>query len=173
MSTRPERPYADPYLAGVGLGLVLLASFVITGHGLGASGAFASGAAGVVRAVAPEHARASPYFSRYLHDGRGPWLDWLVVEILGVFVGGWLSARLAGRWRAAIDRGPGVSSRARLIAAGAGGMAMGVGAVFARGCTSGQALSGGAMLSVGSWLFIATAFAGAYAIAPIVRRLWR
>jgi hypothetical protein len=29
------------------------------------------------------------------------------------------------------------------------------------------------MLSVGSWLFIVAAFAAAYAVAPIVRRLWR
>ena len=173
MSARPERPYADPYVAGVGLGLVLLATFVITGHGLGASGAFASGAAGVVRAVSPEHARASPYFSRYLQGGQGPWLDWFVVEIAGVFLGGSLSAWLAGRWRAGVDRGPGVGSRTRLVAAGAGGAAMGAGAVLARGCTSGQALSGGAMLSVGSWLFIVAAFAAAYAVAPIVRRLWR
>ena len=44
MSARvTPRPYADPYLAGVGLGLVLLASFVLAGRGLGASGAFADG----------------------------------------------------------------------------------------------------------------------------------
>jgi uncharacterized membrane protein YedE/YeeE len=50
---------------------------------------------------------------------------------------------------------------------------MGLGAVLARGCTSGQALTGGALLSVGSWLFILTAFVAAYATAPFVRRVWR
>jgi len=49
---------------------------------------------------------------------------------------------------------------------------MGTGAVLARGCTSGQALTGGALLSVGSWLFIAGAFAAAYATAPFLRRAW-
>jgi uncharacterized membrane protein YedE/YeeE len=49
---------------------------------------------------------------------------------------------------------------------------MGLGAVLARGCTSGQALTGGALLSVGSWLFMIGAFAAAYLIAPIVRRAW-
>ena len=54
MSARvASRPYADPYLAGVGLGLVLLASFVLAGRGLGASGAFATAAATSVQAVAP------------------------------------------------------------------------------------------------------------------------
>ena len=45
------RPYSDPYLAGAALGLVLLGAFVITGRGLGASGAFASSVASVVDAV--------------------------------------------------------------------------------------------------------------------------
>ena len=56
MSARSDgvpRPYADPYLAGVALGLVLLASFVIAGRGLGASGAFATAAATTVQSVAP------------------------------------------------------------------------------------------------------------------------
>jgi hypothetical protein len=49
---------------------------------------------------------------------------------------------------------------------------MGVGAKLARGCTSGQALTGGALLSVGSWTFIAGAFAAAYVAAFLLRRLW-
>lgn len=32
--------YTNAYVAGVGVGLVLLATFVLTGHGLGAIGAF-------------------------------------------------------------------------------------------------------------------------------------
>jgi uncharacterized membrane protein YedE/YeeE len=49
---------------------------------------------------------------------------------------------------------------------------MGLGAVLARGCTSGQALTGGALLSLGSWVFIVAAFGAAYAVAPLLRRLW-
>ena len=41
----PARPDANPYVAGVALGLVLLAAFVLTGQGLGASGAFANASA--------------------------------------------------------------------------------------------------------------------------------
>ena len=80
LPTRAPRPYANPYVAGVGLGLVLVAAFVIMGRGLGA--------------------------------------------------------------------------------------------VLARGCTSGQALTGGALLSVGSWIFVLGAFAAAYTVAPLVRRVW-
>jgi uncharacterized membrane protein YedE/YeeE len=166
------RPYADPYVAGTGLGLVLLAAFVIAGRGLGASGAFASGAAGVVAAASPARAAANPYFARYL-AGDGPWHEWLLLEIAGVVIGGFLSALAAGRLRAAIERGPGIGRGSRLANAFAGGSAMGIGAVLARGCTSGLALTGGALLSAGSWLFMMAAFAGAYLFAPIVKRAWR
>jgi uncharacterized membrane protein YedE/YeeE len=169
--SRSGRPYANPYLAGVALGLVLLAAFVVMGRGLGASGAFASGAAGVVSTVAPERAQANAYFARYL-GGEGPWLDWLLIEIVGVAIGGFLSALVAGRLRIAVERGPRFSRRARLTTAFVAGAVMGLGAVLARGCTSGQALTGGALLSVGSWLFIGGAFAAAYAAAPLVRRAW-
>jgi uncharacterized protein len=166
------RPYADPYVAGAALGLVLLAAYVVVGRGLGASGAFATSAAGAVAAASPDTAYANPYFARYL-GGRGPWLDWLLFEIAGVFIGGYLSARLAGRIRREVERGPRISARARLATAFGGGAVMGLGAVLARGCTSGLALTGGALLSVGSWLFIMSAFAAAYLFAPLMKRAWR
>ena len=53
-----------------------------------------------------------------------------------------------------------------------GGAVMGYGARLARGCTSGQALSGGAVLAVGSWAFMLCVFIGGYALAYFVRRLW-
>ena len=178
-STRAEtevvaRPYASPYLAGVGIGLVLLAAFAVMGRGLGASGAFSSVAAASVAAVAPAHAAENPALADYLGDGtRGPLGDWLVVEVIGIALGGFASARLAGRFGRTMERGAGITDRARLVYAFGGGAVMGVGARLARGCTSGQALTGGALLSVGSWLFVATAFAAAYAAAPLFRREWR
>jgi len=149
------KPYSDPYLAGIGLGLVLLAAFVWVGRGLGASGAFSS----VVEAVSTRSAT--------------PLGDWLVLELLGVAAGGYLSARRAGRTGVVLERGPRVFGSGRILAAVSGGVLMGVGAKFARGCTSGQALSGGALLSAGSWIFIAACFATGYLIAPVARRLWR
>jgi hypothetical protein len=172
-AARPApRPYADPYLAGVALGLVLLAAFVLAGRGLGASGAFASVAAAAVDKVSSPAARGSFFFADHLDSGA-LWDDWLVVELAGVFVGGWASAALAGRARVAVERGPHGTVASRLVAAGGGGAVMGVGAVLARGCTSGQALTGGALLSVGSWLFMLGAFAAAYAAAFVFRGAWR
>jgi len=172
MSARvAPRPYADPYLAGVGLGLVLLASFVLAGRGLGASGAFAAVAATSVRAVAPAAAAGNGYLAEHLAAG-GPLRDWLVVEMLGVIVGGFVSAKLAGRLALRVERGAHTSLRHRLGMAVGGGALMGGGAVLARGCTSGQALTGGALLSVGAWLFIGAAFAAAYLVALATRRSW-
>jgi uncharacterized membrane protein YedE/YeeE len=159
-------------VAGVGLGLVLLAAFVIMGRGLGASGAFASGAAGISAAVAPARAAANPFFARYL-SGDGPWREWRLFEMAGVILGGFLSALAARRLRFAIERGPRIGLGSRLGNAFAGGAVMGIGAVLARGCTSGLALTGGALLSAGSWLFMIAAFAGGYLFAPLMKRAWR
>ena len=45
--------FANPYLAGIGLGLVLLASFLIMGKGLGASGAASRLGVSAVDTLAP------------------------------------------------------------------------------------------------------------------------
>ena len=148
------KAYSNPYLAGAGIGLALLAAIVLAGRGLGASGAFAS-----VLEV-----------PRY---GAEPLTDWLVLELAAVMVGGFASAIAAGRFHIGIERGAHISNRTRLLAAFGGGTVMGVGARLARGCTSGLGLTGGALLSAGSWLFVMAAFAGAYALAPVVRRLWQ
>lgn len=174
-SSRPAapRPYSNPYLAGVGLGLVLLTAFVVMGRGLGASGAFSSLVAWGVDSVAAGHARANPFYVGYLDGGIGhPLKSWLVFEVLGLAAGGLLSGALAGRIRRRIEQGPRSSSGGRLALALVGGFLMGVGSKLARGCTSGQALSGGALLGVGSWSFMIMVFVGAYATAWFVRRQW-
>jgi uncharacterized membrane protein YedE/YeeE len=166
-------PYMNPYLAGIGLGLVLLAAFVIMGRGLGASGAMSSLLAWFIDLVAPAHARANEVYTSYLENGFGhPLKSWLVFEVIGVALGGLLSGVLAHRVRRTIERGPRIGSRSRLLLAFTGGALMGVGAKLARGCTSGQALSGGALLSAGAWAFMLMVFVGAYATAWFVRRQW-
>lgn len=172
MSTPADtRPYMNPYLAGVGIGVALLAAFVIMGRGLGASGAFTSMVAAGVGSMAPTHAAGNGMWGHYL-EGPGLLGDWLVIEIIGVTLGGLASAVVAGRFRLAVERGPRITDRARLLHAFGGGAVMGIGAKLARGCTSGQALTGGALLSVGSWLFIIGAFAAGYGAAPLFRRQW-
>jgi hypothetical protein len=166
-------PYTNPYLAGVGLGLVLLAAFVIMGRGLGASGGFNAIVAFLMNGVAPEHARTREWLAGYLVAGTSPLKEWLVFEIVGVFTGAVISGLLARRVRVIVEKGPRASVRARLLMAFGGGMLMAIGAALARGCTSGQALTGGALLNLGSWVAMLMIFAGAYALAYFVRWEWR
>jgi uncharacterized membrane protein YedE/YeeE len=175
VTTRPEIRYSDPYLAGVGLGLVLLSAYVLVGHGIGASGGFATiVASGTAMVVGTTRASASPAIAPYLLQGIAtPLRDWFVWELAGVAAGGFSSAWLAGRVRGMTAHGPRISRRQRIAAAVAGGVLMGFGAKLARGCTSGQALTGGALLAAGSWIFIITCFAAGYLVSPLARRLWQ
>jgi len=167
-------PYTNPYLAGIGLGLVLLSAFVVMGRGLGASGAVNAFVAWVVSLVAPGHAAGNEFLQEYLGDGSThPLKAWLVFEVLGVFAGALLSGVLARRVAVITERGPRVSVGTRLLMAFAGGATMAFGAALARGCTSGQALTGGSMLNAGSWATMMAIFGGAYALAWFVKWQWR
>jgi len=166
-----ERRHMNPYLAGFGLGLVLLAAFLIMGRGLGATAASGSVVAWLSGLAAPEWTAANPALKGYYAEP--PWVNWTFYLIVGVFVGSLVSARLAGRVRLRIERGPQLSAGARLALAFAGGAVAAAGAKLAKGCTSGQALTGGAQLNVGSWIFMFSVFAGAYALAYFVRKEWR
>ena len=102
-SGRPASPYWNPYLAGIGLGLVLLAAFVLVGRGLGASGAFSSTVAWLVNLVAPAHAQSNEYLQGYLGDGTThPLKAWLVFEVLGVMAGALTLGHGGGGLRARI-----------------------------------------------------------------------
>jgi hypothetical protein len=168
---RAAPAYLNPYLAGAGLGLVLLAAFVIMGRGLGATGAFSAFLAWAVSSVSPEHAQAIAPYADYLGDEH-PLNAWLVFLVGGAFVGALISGLSAHRVHACIEKGPNIGAGGRLLAAYVGGALAGVGAKIGLGCTSGQALTGGALLNAGSWMFMLMVFAGGYAAAWFVRKQW-
>jgi uncharacterized membrane protein YedE/YeeE len=166
------KEYWNPYLAGVVLGLVLLAAYLVAGNGLGATALPKRSLAVVGNAVSPEWTAHNTVLKGYVADGASPLRNWLVVEVVGVILGGFLGALTAGRLATKVDKGPNISLRGRLVFAAAGGVIMGFAASLARGCTSGQALSGGAGLGTGSWVFMLMVFAGGYSVAHLVRRQW-
>ncbi|MFB3852348.1 MAG: YeeE/YedE thiosulfate transporter family protein [Vicinamibacterales bacterium] len=171
---RKPAPYSNPYLTGIGLGLVLLAAFVVMGRGLGASGFFKAIAAFAGEAIAPQWTAGNAFLGSYLGDGTSsPLQNYFVYLITGVAAGAFLSGLLAHRVGRAIEKGPRVSVRARFLMAFSGGTITAVGAGLARGCTSGQALTGGSLLNLGSWAFMLSVFAGAYALAYFVRWQWK
>jgi hypothetical protein len=159
----------NPYLGGIALGLVLAASFIVSGRGLGASGAAYHVALAGLDAVAPAHVASVPYFNQGEQDH---FENRLVFMMIGVLLGGLMGAYSAGRLKLGIVRGPRIGVWPRLALALAGGVIMGMSARMSLGCTSFQALSGGALLSVGSWVFMMGVFGGGYALAWFVRRQW-
>lgn len=171
LATPVAKPYWNPYFVGALLGLVLLASYLVAGRGLGATGAFSSVAAWIASVVTPEHAQANAVHARYLAGGS-PLTAWLVFLLVGAFIGAAISGFLAGRFAISIEKGPRLTDTQRLWLAFAGGIIAAFGARIAKGCTSGQALTGGAILNVGSLVFMLSVFAAAYAVAWIFRKEW-
>ena len=169
---RVAKPYINPYLGGILLGLVLFAAFFLTGSGLGASGGMNRLLVMIEDALVPGHVDRTPYLLAMAGGDKNPLDSWVVWVTVGVVIGGFVSGFRNGRLKVETVRGPRVPVKLRWVMAFIGGGFMGYGARFARGCTSGQAISGGAVLSVGSWAFMFAVFAGAYALAYFVRRLW-
>jgi uncharacterized membrane protein YedE/YeeE len=171
-ANREPRPYVNPYVAGTLLGVVLFLSFYVTGGGLGASSAMSRVQTGVLDLLAPGHVDRVAYFAEMAGGSRNPWAHYAVYMLVGTVLGGFVSGLVNRRVKLETRKGPRISVHARWGFALLGGAIMGYGARMARGCTSGQALSGGAVLSVGSWAFAMAIFASAYAVAWFFRRLW-
>jgi uncharacterized membrane protein YedE/YeeE len=165
--------YLNPYLGGVLLGLVLLAANFISGRGLGASGAIKSVYVTAVTTVKPSVTETSEFMKEYkgMHAG-GPMKNWLVFQMLGVIVGGFLSGAFAGRLKLKVEHSPKITSKRRLVFALMGGILFGFGSQLGRGCTSGSALSGMAVLSLGGFVTMVAIFGTGYALAYFMRKNW-
>lgn len=165
--------YLNPYLGGVLLGIVLLAANFVAGRGLGASGAIKSTVVTAMTTVAPSSAEKSGFVKEFRESHTGnPMKTWLVFEMLGVIVGGFLSGAFAGRLKFKVEHSPKITSRKRLLLALGGGVLFGFGSQLGRGCTSGSALSGMAVLSLGGFITMMAIFGTAYVLAYFFRKNW-
>jgi len=165
--------YLNPYVGGVLLGLVLLAANFVAGRGLGASGAIKSTVVETMNIVAPEASEKSGFVKEFHESHQGnPMKTWLVFEMMGVIVGGFLSGAMAGRLKFKIEHSPKITSRKRLLLALTGGILFGFGSQLGRGCTSGSALSGMAVLSLGGFITMMAIFGTAFALAFFFRKNW-
>jgi uncharacterized protein len=168
-----SKRYLNPYLGGVLLGLVLLSSNFISGRGLGASGAVKSVVATTIQAVDKNAKEHSAFMAEFAEShGGSPMKNWLVFEVFGVIVGGFLSGAVWGRLKFKVEHSPKITSKRRLIFALIGGALFGFGAQLARGCTSGAALSGMAVLSLGGFITMMAIFGTAFMLAYFFRKLW-
>lgn len=167
------KPYMNPYLAGVLLGLLLIATVFVTGRGLGASGAMKSATVAGVQTVVPAHAADNAFYTEYQEaHPEGAMKNWLVFEVIGVIIGAFLSGLLSGRLSFKLEHGPRTTRNVRFAGALFGGALFGFGAQLGRGCTSGAALSGMGVLSTGGIITMLAIFGGAYAFAYFFRKLW-
>jgi uncharacterized protein len=165
--------YMNPYLAGVLLGLVLLTAFYISGRGLGASGAIKSGVIAITNIFAPHHVENNAYYNETMKKDEGkPLKTWLVYEMLGVLVGGFLSGAISRRLKLKVEHSPKIKSKRRLIFALIGGILFGFGSQLGRGCTSGSALTGMAVISVGGFVTMMFIFGTGYLLAYFFRKNW-
>ena len=170
-ATRKASRLWNPYFAGALLGGVLLLTYVVTGRGLGATAAFSAVAAWLASLVPGAGVPLNPVHARYWNDGA-PLANWTLFLLIGAALGAFASGWQGGRLGVSIERGARVGDRTRLVLAFAGGFIAAFGAKIAKGCTSGQALTGGAILNAGSLVFMGAVFVSAYALAYFVRKEW-
>ena len=166
-----ENNYWSPIIAGIILGIALFISFIVAGQGMGASGAFARATAQAAYTINPDFAN-NAYAGKYLKHGNAL-LNWTVIEVVGIFIGGFISALFAKRIKPEITKAKGYSILKRLLFAFVGGFLIAAATRLARGCTSGQALDGAATFSVGAWIFMLAAFGAGFLFAFLFRKQWK
>ncbi len=171
-AAKEAKPYINPYLGGILLGIVLFSALFFTGNGLGASGGINRIVVYFQDLIVPAHIDRTAYLVGMAGGASNALDNWVVFISIGAVLGGFVSGWFNHRVKLETNRGPQVSPRLRWVMAFLGGAIMGYGARLARGCTSGQALSGGAVLSVGSWTIMFAIFGGGYALAYFLRRFW-
>lgn len=169
---RTHKPYVHPYFGGMVLGIILFLALLLTGNGLGSSGATSRIVTAATDLVAPEHVDQTPYLLKLAGGDKNPFDDWILPVFVGALLGGFASGLIFGRIKLETTKGPNISNRMRWTMAFLGGVIFLYGARMARGCTSGQALTGGTTLAAGSWVIMFAIFGGAYALAYFVRKLW-
>ncbi len=161
-----------PVLAGIVIGISMLLAWVVSGRGIGASGALTRIVATLQHWLMPALTERSAYFAPYFAGGANPLNDYLLYLLAGLMIGAFTGALSCRDLSFSVQRGPRMSSGGRLTYALCGGALTGFAARLARGCTSGQGLVGAAQLSVGAWAFLLCIFAGGFATAYFVRRQW-
>jgi hypothetical protein len=133
------------WLTGAGIGLLMVLFYWITGKQLGVSRAYGNMLAYISKL---------PFFQQKDYTSNS-WRLWFIV---GIVIGGFISTLLAnsGSYYFSFDMGKEydallpTSMPLRIIVLFVGGIALGVGARIAGGCTSGHVITGIPMLNISS-----------------------
>lgn len=155
----------NPYLVGIGIGILSWITFGVMHKALGTSTTIASTPGAVIAIVAPEHVKANAYWAKEFNAEKGKvYFDWQFFLVVAMPIGALIGMKLSGEkfkefvpalwaWRF------GPSKTIRYSAAFVGGAILLFGARMAGGCTSGHGISGGLQLAVSSWAFFFAMFA--------------
>lgn len=167
------RPLWPPFAAGVALGLVLLLTFLLTGHGLGATGFTTAFSAWFGNLFAPQATQANAYLGALVEDGYNPLSAWITWQVVGVAIGALIASLASRSFRVEVDGARRLPASGRLLLALLGGAASGFGARLAAGCTSGMGLSGSATLAVAGFVFLGGFFVVGIVTSLLIRRAWQ
>ncbi|MFI4911198.1 MAG: YeeE/YedE thiosulfate transporter family protein [Sedimentisphaeraceae bacterium JB056] len=158
----------SPYAVGAGIGILSILTFSISNEAIGVSGAFARTSGMIEKKIRGNKAQEREYYKE-----NPPKINWEWMFVLGLIIGSFISAILSGdfefvfvpdRWQ----QSAGDSQLFRWLAAFIGGILMGFGARWARGCTSGHGISGTLQLAVSSWIATMALFASGIITAMII-----
>ena len=135
----------SPWAGGVLLGLIAIAAWVLS---------TAAGRNGGLGITTP-----SAKIATFLTTGDVTLVDWSVMLVLGILVGSFLAAKLSGefRWR--------VPDAQTMLRSAGGGVAMGVGAALAGGCTIGNSLVETSLFSYQGWVSLVAIMLGTWGAA--------
>ena len=135
----------SPWVGGVLLGLIAIAAWVLS---------TAAGRNGGLGITTP-----SAKIATFLTTGDVTLVDWSVMLVLGILVGSFLAAKLSGefRWR--------VPDAQTILRSAGGGVAMGVGAALAGGCTIGNSLVETSLFSYQGWVSLVAIMLGTWGAA--------
>jgi len=155
----------SPYIVGIGIGVLVWLSFILSDKAIGCSTAFARTTGMTEKAVRGKKVEQKEYYKEFI-----PKIDWEWMLVLGVLFGALISSLLSGNFN--VETIPSIWESAfgnmlifRLVTAFIGGIFIGFGARMAGGCTSGHGISGTIQMAVGSWLAFIFFFIGGIATA--------
>lgn len=158
----------SPYAVGICIGIVCWFTFLLSNTALGCSTPFARITGMIQKIFAPKAVEGNEFYKK-----TPPIVDWAVMLLIGIVIGGFLSAWLSGTfrfemvpefWKTHFGDTPGW----RLGTAFIGGIFMGVGSRWSNGCTSGHGISGTLQMALSGWISVIFIFAGGIGCALLL-----
>lgn len=161
-------PTWSPYMAGALIGVLSWLSLYLVDKPIGTSTTYVRVSGMLGRLVAPRSVAENEYMQE-----TGIKVEWQMLLVLGLLLGGLVSALSAGtlglRWVPELWASTfGGAIWPRLIVALIGGFLVGFGARWADGCTSGHGISGAMQLAVVGWVAAVCFFVGGIITAMLL-----